>query len=31
MKFESGKELYPSRVIYIDLIKMLTDYYAPRA
>jgi hypothetical protein len=27
----SGKELLPSRVLYIGPIKRLNDYYAPRA
>jgi hypothetical protein len=31
MKLESGKELYPSRVLYIGPSKRLNDYYAPRA
>jgi hypothetical protein len=31
MKLGSGKELQPSRILYIGLTKRLNDYYAPRA
>jgi hypothetical protein len=31
MKLGSGKELQPSRVLYIGPSKRLNDYYTPRA
>jgi hypothetical protein len=31
IKLGSGKELHPSRVLYIGPSKRLNDYYAPRA
>jgi hypothetical protein len=31
IKLGTGKELQPSRVLYIGPIKRLNDYYAPRA
>jgi hypothetical protein len=31
IKFRSGKEPQPSRILYIGPSKRLNDYYAPRA
>jgi hypothetical protein len=30
MRLRSGNELHPSRVLHIDPVKMLNNYYTPR-